>query len=141
MRAGSCTIVEDEAATVGGEDVGDVQRLCVVQRLLNAVSDAVRAILSLDDGQGDVGFVVKDVVGALALAARDQLAAHYDAPLGEADLLADLPCQVPARRDQGGGNELGADVAFAEGRVAHRANIGHAKGPRVSLAPLKISPP
>ena len=45
----------------------------------------------------DVRLVVEDVVGALGLAARDQLAAHDDAALGEADLLADLQHLVPAR--------------------------------------------
>ncbi len=45
-------------------------------------------VLGLDQRQRDVGLVVEDVVGPLGLAAADQLAAHDDAALGEADLLA-----------------------------------------------------
>lgn len=140
LCAGSRAIVEDEAAAVRREDIGNVECFGIAQGLLNAVSDAVRAILGLDDGQGDIGLIVEDVVSALGFAARDQLTAHDDAALGEANLFADLRLQVPARRDQGGGNELGADVAFAEGGVAHSAIIGHAKRPRAPLAPLKSSP-
>ena len=44
----------------------------------------------------DVRLVVEDVVGALGLAAGDQLAADDDAALGEADFLADLRHLVPA---------------------------------------------
>ena len=47
-------------------------------------------VLGLDEGDGDVGLVIKDVVGALRLAAGDQLAADDDPALGEADLLANL---------------------------------------------------
>ena len=69
----------------------------VVERLLHAVADAVVVVLGLDDGDRDVRLVVEDVVGALGLAARDQLAADDDPALGEADLLADLRHLVPAR--------------------------------------------
>lgn len=121
------------------EDLPPGKRL-QIDAIAGGVADAVRAILGLDDGQGDVGLVVEHVVGALAFAARDQLAAHDDAALGKAHLLTDLRRQVPARRDQGGGDELGADVAFAEGRIAHSANRSHAQRLRVLLAPLKSSP-
>ena len=47
-------------------------------------------ILRFDDGDGDVRLVIKDVVGALGLAAGDEFAAHDDAALGEGHLLADL---------------------------------------------------
>ena len=87
----------------------------VVERLLHAVADAVVVVLGLDERDRDVGLVVEDVVGALGLAARDQLAANDDAALGEADLLADLQHLIPARLLHGGRDELGADVAFAEG--------------------------
>ena len=50
----------------------------------------------------DVGLVIEDVVGALGLAAGDELAADDDAALGEADLLADLQHPVPARAFHGG---------------------------------------
>ena len=89
----------------------------VVERLLHAVADAVVVVLGLDQRERDVGLEIEDVVGALGLAARDQLAAHDDAALGEADLFADLRHLIPARLPQGGRDELGADVAFAEGAL------------------------
>ena len=94
-RAGA--VVEHEAVAVGGEHEGNVERRRRIQRLLHAVADGVVVVLGLDDGDGDVGLVVEDVVGALGLAARDQLAADDDAALGEADFLADLRHLVPAR--------------------------------------------
>ena len=83
-------VVEQEAVAVGGEDEGDVEGRGVLERLLHAVADGVVVVLGLDEGDGDVRLVVEDVVGALGLAAGDQLAADDDAALGEADLLANL---------------------------------------------------
>ena len=68
-----------------------------------------------DDGERDAGLVVEDVVGALRFAAAGELAADDDAALGEIDLLAHLVHHVPlAHAGDGGGDELGADVALAE---------------------------
>ena len=55
----------------------------VLERLLHAVADGVVVVLGLDDGDRDVRLVVENVVGALGLAAGDQLAADDDAALGE----------------------------------------------------------
>jgi hypothetical protein len=71
-------------------------------------------VLCLDHGQWDVGLEVKDIIGALALAATDQLAAHDDTAFGEAYFLADLQHLVPTRFAQGWRDELGADIALAE---------------------------
>ena len=116
-RAGA--VVKYETVAIGGKHEGDVQRFGVVERLLHAVADAVRIVLGLDDGKGNVGLVVQDVVGALALPACDQLSANDDAALGETHLLADLVHLVPACATEGGGDELGADVAFGEGSFVH----------------------
>lgn len=102
--------MENEAVAVGGEDERDAEGGRVVEALLEACAHRVEVVLGLDDGDGDVGFVVEDVVGAFVLAARDQLAADDDAALGEADFLADLGGEVPARAQDGGGDELRADV-------------------------------
>ena len=85
-----------------------------------AVADGVSVILGLDHGHGNVGLVIEDVVGPVTLTAADQLAAHDDAPLGEADLLADLLHLVPPVLSQGGRDEFGADIAFAEAFLVHR---------------------
>ena len=82
--------MEHEAVAVRREDERDVEGLGVVERLLHAVADAVGVVLGLDQRERDVRLVVEDVVRPLGLAACDQLAAHDDAALGEADLLANL---------------------------------------------------
>jgi hypothetical protein len=71
-------------------------------------------VLRLDDGDGDVRLVIKDVIGALRFAARHELAPDDDASLGEGDLLADLHHPVPARALHGRAGELGADISLAE---------------------------
>src|ERR1700719_2093575 len=65
---------------------------------------------------------MQDVVGALGLTATDQLTAHDDAALGEANFFTDLQHLVPARLAQGGRDELGADVAFAEAAFVHNVH-------------------
>ena len=76
-------------------------------------------VLGFDEGDGDVGLVVENVVGALGLAAGDQLAADDDPAFGERDLLANLGQDIPARLLDGGRDELRADVAFAEVLFIH----------------------
>ena len=98
---------------------GNIEGAGVFERLLHAVADGVVVVLGLDQGDGDVRLVVEDVVGALGLAARDQLAANNDPAFGKADLLANLRLNVPARLHDGRGDELRADVAFAEVFLVH----------------------
>ena len=111
--------MEDKAVAVGRKHERDVERRGVVESLLHAVADAVVVVLGLDQRDRDVGLVVEDVVGTLGFASGDQLAANDDAALGEADLLADLHHFIPARLLNGRGDELGADVAFAEVFLVH----------------------
>ena len=107
-------VVHEEGVAVAADGKRHVERLGVVQPLLHAVADAVVVVLGLDDGDGQVGGVVEDVVGPLLLAPRVQLAAHDDAAVGEGDLLAHLGGEIPARLLQGRGDVLRADVAFRE---------------------------
>lgn len=115
--------MEYKAVAVGREHERDVERGRVFQALLHAVTDAVGVVLGLDQGQRDVRLEVQDVVGALGLAAADQLAAYDDPALGEADFLTDLQHLIPARLAQGRGDELGADVAFTEGSLVHEVGF------------------
>ena len=107
-------VVNQEGVAVAAEDEGHVERFAVVQPLLHAVADGVVVVLGLDQGDGQVGGVVEDVVGPFLLAPRVQLAAHDDAAPGEADFLAHLGGEVPASPLQGRGDVLGADVALGE---------------------------
>ena len=69
---------------------GDVERVCLLERLLHIVAGGVNVVLGLDDGNGDVGLVVEDVVGEFGLPADDHLAADVDLALGEVDVVLDL---------------------------------------------------
>ena len=100
-----------------------MQGLGVVQPLLHAIADGVGIVLGLDQGDRDVGLVIQNVVGPLAPAPADELAAHDDTALGEADFLADLRHLVPPGLSQGRCDELRADVAFAEAFLLHRDSI------------------
>lgn len=113
--------MKHESVAVRGEDERDVERRGVGEALLDATGHAVRIVLGLDQGQRDVPFEIEDIVGPLGLAARDQPAAHDDAALGGTHLVADLQHLVASRLPQGGRDELGADVAFAECALVHPA--------------------
>ena len=76
-------------------------------------------VFHLNDGDGDVGLVIKDVVGTLGLAAGDKLSSNDDSAVGEGDLFANLKHLVPAGLRDGGADELGTDVAFAEVLLVH----------------------
>ena len=117
-------VMEQEAVAVGGEYEGNVQGVGVVEGLLHAVADGMVVVLGFDQCDGQVGLVVQHVVGPLALAPADQLAAHDDAALGEVNFLADLRHLVPACLAQGRGDELGADVAFAQALLVHGGWFG-----------------
>ena len=130
LHAHAGTVVKDKAVAVGREHKRDVERDGIVEGLLHSVADAVVIVLRLDDGDRNIGLVVKDVIGALGFAARNKLAPDDDASLGEIDLLADLHHPVPARAFDGGAYELGADVALAEIFLVHAVIcLFHAQAP------------
>jgi hypothetical protein len=74
----------------------------------------VVVILTLDDGDGDVRLVIKDVISALLFPALMDFPPNVNPPVREADILANLSVNVPTRRHECGRDELGADVAFAQ---------------------------
>jgi hypothetical protein len=131
LRAGPSAVVEHEAVAIAGEDEWDIEGGGGFEGLLDAVANTVVVVLGLDDGQRDVGLVIEYVVGALGFATGDQPAANNDTALGEADLFADLGEFVPAGLLQGRGNELGADVALAEGFFVHGAGLRRGRLSRV----------
>ena len=111
--------MKDKAIAVGREHKRDVECDGIVERLLHPVADAVVVVLRLDDGDWDIGLVIKDVIGAFGLAAGNELSPDDDASLGESDLLTDLHHPVPPRSFHRGANELGADIALAEVFLVH----------------------
>lgn len=111
--------MEQEAAAVGREDEGHLQRLGIVQRLLHAGAERQRGLLDLDDRDRLVRQVVEHDVGAPPVATGVQPAAHDDAALGEAHLLAHLAPQIPAGLLQRRNDELGADILLGQRGQVH----------------------
>jgi hypothetical protein len=73
--------MEDKTVAIGRKRKRDVERYRVVEGLLHPVADAMIVVLCLDDGDGDIGLVIEDVIGAFRLATGDELAPNDDAPL------------------------------------------------------------
>lgn len=93
-----------------------VENLSVFKRLLHPIADRVIVVLCFDDGERDIWFVGKDVVGFLRFPSLYGLAAHDYAALREVGLLANLGHQVPLftiSANECGGDELGPNVRFS----------------------------
>ena len=114
-------VMENKAIAVGREHKRDVQGHRVVEGLLHSVADAMVVVLGLDDGDGDIGLVIK-VISALGLAAGNELSPDDDASLREGDLFTYLHHPVPTRAFNCGTYELGADIALAEVFFIHATN-------------------
>ena len=65
--------MKHKSVAVGRERKRDVKGHGKVERLLHAGANAVVIVLRLDDGDRNMGFVVKDVIGALGFTASDEL--------------------------------------------------------------------
>ena len=71
-------------------------------------------VLGLNNGNGNVGLEVEDVVSALGFAAGGELALDVDFAVGEGDFFQELAELVPPRFFEGRGDILGADIALGE---------------------------
>lgn len=100
---------------IGTDGHGNVQDLGVIQRLLYSGTDGMIIVFGFYNRNGDIGFLVKDEIGAFALAAPGFLAFYEDAAICEENFFADLAVAVPAGFNYGGQYELSADVAFGKG--------------------------
>ncbi len=118
-RALAGAVVEHEPVAVGGKDKGDVQRGGIIQSLLHPVADGVGVVLGFDQGDGEIGLVIEDIVGPLGFAAGDELAANDDSAFGERDLATNLRCLIPAGLNDRWRDALGANIGFAEGLFVH----------------------
>src|SRR5690242_20622351 len=115
--------MEYEPVAVRREDERDLQDFRVLQSLLHAVAYRVVVVLRLDDGNRDVRLVVEDVVGELRLPPSRHLPANMDLATSEVHLAPDLLVVVPSRSLNGRGDELRADVCFAEALLVHAVRL------------------
>ncbi len=99
----------DDALAVGGVGELQVEDFGVFLGLLQALAGLGVVRLGLDDGDGKVNAIAKNVVGAFAGSAAAVPSGRNDSAVGERDLFVDPKrLVVPARRLQ-----LGHDVAAA----------------------------
>ena len=106
--------MKDEAVAVAAEDKGYFEGFGVAECLLDPCAGGVVVVLSLDDGDGDIGLVVENIISTFLCATGVEFSPDIDPSIGEGDFLANLVLDVPARCLDLGRDELGADVAFAE---------------------------
>jgi hypothetical protein len=99
---------------VAAVDRGDVQDAGIVQGLLDARFDRMPVIFGLDNGQGDIGLVVKDVIGPFALTSNGQVTFHINAPIGKRVLFPNLGQRIPAGFLQSGLDVFAANVSFRQ---------------------------
>lgn len=92
----TCPVMEEKAVAIGAERKRYIERFGIIKRLLHAMADAVVIVFRLDNGNGLVGHVIKDVICALGLAARMELAADDDSAGREADFFANLEMKIPS---------------------------------------------
>src|SRR5580704_212264 len=111
--------MKHKAVAVGREYERNVESDGVVESLLHPVADAVIVVLRLNDGDRDIGLVIKDVIGALGFATSNELPPDDDTSLGEGDLLTDLHHPIPSSTFYCRADEFGADIAFAEVFLVH----------------------
>lgn len=113
-KRGSAPVMKQEPIPIAAEHARDVEYPSIVECLLDACPHGVGIVFRLDDGDGDVWLIIKDIVGPLAFAPCGEFAPHVDFTIGERDFFEELRVLVPASGFEGGGDVLGADVPFGE---------------------------
>ena len=115
-------VMLQEGVAVGTVGEWHIENLGVSESLLHAVADRVVVVLRFQNGERNVWFVGEDVVRLLRLPTLNCLATHDDATFREVGFLTNLGHQVPlTRADNGGRDELAADVCLGEGFFVHAA--------------------
>ena len=115
--------MKEEGVTVTAEDEWDIEDFGITQRLLDARAYGVIVVFRFDDGNGNVRFVVENVVGALPGSTGVHLPPNMDPAVGKADLFPYLGMDIPPGPDEMGRDELGANIALAEGVFVHAITL------------------
>ena len=107
-------VMHQKTVAIRAEYERDVEHFRIMQSLLHAIAKVVFVVLGFDDGNRDIGLVVQNVIGALGLTARVQLAAHDDTPFGEGDFFADLGVQIPTGLNDGWCDVFAANISLGQ---------------------------
>ena len=127
--------MKQEGVTVAAEDERDVEDFGVIQRLLDARADCVFIVLRLNDGDGNVRFVIENVVGPLPGSTGVEFPPDINPAVREADFLTHLVMKVPPGLDKMGRDELGTNIALAEGFLVHTVITAKALSSGDSIQP------
>ena len=104
--------MEEKTIAVAAENAGNIQNAGVVEGLLHTGPHGMFVVFGLNDGNGDIGLVVKNVVGPFAFSPGGHFTANVDFSVGKRNLFQKLSQFVPTRFFERGRDELGADVSF-----------------------------
>ena len=86
-----------KAVAVAAIDRRNVKNFRVLQRLLNAGADGMRVIFGFDNRDGNIGFVIEDIIRPFSLPPAGQIASDVDFPVRKRDFFSDLGFDIPAR--------------------------------------------
>ena len=105
----------NDAFTVGGVGELQAQHLGVLPSLLQALGSMLVARLGFDHGDGEVGTVAQQVIGAFLLSAAGRATGEKNPPLGKGALLVDgVRRVIPARGLKLGNDEFAAGIGFVQ---------------------------
>ena len=117
-------VVLEKGFAVGTIRKGQIEHLGVSHGLLQAVADGASGVLGFDYGNGTVGGEVQQVIRPFRCASHTQVAAQVDFAVGNLRFHPDL-LVTPTCIFDGGRNEPGFDVFFAQLCVIHRRHAFH----------------
>ena len=115
-----------KSVAVGAECKWDVKKLGVIKRLLHSIADRMIVILRFNDCDGDVWFVVKQLINFLSLTAFDAPTSNNDRPVCKIDFLTNLRHHIPFRvicACNSGSDELRSDVRFRKVFFVHEKGL------------------
>jgi len=79
----------------------------------------VVVVLGFDNGKGEVGGVVEDIICKLRCRPCHSRAFDQHPALGDINFLSDLQMEIPAGLYQSGNNIFGADIPFGQALLVH----------------------
>ena len=87
--------MKEEAVAIGGENKRDVEDFGIIDSLLHTTAEGLLVILGFDNGYGEVGFEIDDIVGTFAFAFDNGLATHGDTAISEVNFFSNLCLNTP----------------------------------------------
>ena len=107
-------IMFQKSIAIGAEGKRHIEGLGSGERLLHASTNGMDIVLNLNNGNGNTGLVIEDVIGTPGLPACN-LGAPNDHPTGrKGHFFSELRLQIPSSGDESRGDEFRTDVTFRQ---------------------------